>query len=257
MIFRWLSWWTASIPKKITPSQSPPLAVIDHHPLTEDALSSKARFSDIRPECGASSTIIYFYIKELQIPLDAELATALLYGIKTDTMELARSTLDSEYEAYVHLMKLADKIKLSKIIHASVNPLYFLTFKEALDRAFLLGENLLLVPLGDIENPDVPAQIAEFFIRLEGISWVVVMGFWQEALYVSVRANKANMDAGQMVQEVLMDMGKAGGHDRAAGGRVPLMDNSKEGKEILIKRVMENMAEYFGLDLERHRRRLI
>ena len=61
--------------------------VIDHHPLVG---SYEARFKEIRTEEGATSTILTKYLRASQTDISERLATALLYGIKTDTVTLNR-----------------------------------------------------------------------------------------------------------------------------------------------------------------------
>jgi nanoRNase/pAp phosphatase (c-di-AMP/oligoRNAs hydrolase) len=40
----------------------------------------------VRPEFGATATLITLYLREAGIDPDPQLATALFYAIKTDTM---------------------------------------------------------------------------------------------------------------------------------------------------------------------------
>ena len=42
--------------------------------------SAQARWCDIRPQLGATSTIVLQYLREKNIPVDASLATALIPG---------------------------------------------------------------------------------------------------------------------------------------------------------------------------------
>ncbi len=56
--------------------------IIDHHPVTEPV---KADFLDIREDYGANSSIMTEYLKAAKIKPSARVATALFYGIKTDT----------------------------------------------------------------------------------------------------------------------------------------------------------------------------
>ena len=63
---------------------------IDHHPTFENSRNVIYRYADIRPELGACSTIIAEYYIENNVPFDTKVATALIYGIKSDTMGLSR-----------------------------------------------------------------------------------------------------------------------------------------------------------------------
>ena len=56
--------------------------IIDHHPRLPE---TRARLADIRPEYGATSTIMTEYLQAARIKPSLKLSTALYYGIKTDT----------------------------------------------------------------------------------------------------------------------------------------------------------------------------
>ena len=87
-------------------------AVIDHHPQTETV---NADFCDVRPEYGSTSTIMTQYLRAAKIKPSQALATALLYGIKTDTRNFERHTLIEDIEAFRYLFEYADHNILRKI----------------------------------------------------------------------------------------------------------------------------------------------
>ena len=65
-------------------------AVIDHHPVQN--LDNLPFFHDVRKEIGASSTIVTEYLIAAGCPIPPKLATALFYGIKTDTGDMGRES---------------------------------------------------------------------------------------------------------------------------------------------------------------------
>ncbi|HRU07174.1 MAG TPA: DHH family phosphoesterase, partial [Candidatus Brocadiia bacterium] len=64
--------------------------IFDHHATRPASVS--APFRDIRRRYGATSTILYEYMQALGVAVDAPLATALCYGIRSDTQDLERDT---------------------------------------------------------------------------------------------------------------------------------------------------------------------
>ena len=92
---------------------------IDHHPTFENSLDSY-RYADVRPELGACSTIIAEYYMDNNIPIDKRVATALIYGICTDTMGLTRGVTDKDVDTYSYLFKIADKQILKALEHCSI-----------------------------------------------------------------------------------------------------------------------------------------
>jgi nanoRNase/pAp phosphatase (c-di-AMP/oligoRNAs hydrolase) len=74
----------------------------------------------VRPELGANSTILTEYLNAADIDLPIPLATALFYGIKTDTMGLGRSGTKADIEAYAFLVPRIDSRALFEIERAQV-----------------------------------------------------------------------------------------------------------------------------------------
>ena len=72
------------------PAGSEVTIVIDHHTWREPAAA--AAYVDVRPEAGATSTILTEYLQEAGLEPEPPLATVLFYGIKTDTRGLSRRT---------------------------------------------------------------------------------------------------------------------------------------------------------------------
>ena len=71
------------------PPGLPVQIVIDHHPRREDL---SAAYYRIEPDIGATSTLLVELLKECGIEPPADLATALAFGITTETQSLARET---------------------------------------------------------------------------------------------------------------------------------------------------------------------
>ncbi len=106
------------------------LAAIDHHPPRRSQL--RAKVHDVRPEIGASATILCEYLAIAEVPIDAQLATALFYGIKSDTLGLSRHTSDLDIWAYSTLRHLIQTELLNRIEHVQLPRTYFRSISDAL-----------------------------------------------------------------------------------------------------------------------------
>lgn len=106
------------------------LAAIDHHPPRRSQL--RAQMHDVRPGVGASATILCEYLAVADVPIDARLATALFYGIKSDTLGLSRNTSDLDIWAYSTLRHLIKTDLLNRIEHVQVPRTYFRSISDAL-----------------------------------------------------------------------------------------------------------------------------
>jgi nanoRNase/pAp phosphatase (c-di-AMP/oligoRNAs hydrolase) len=198
--------------------------VIDHHPPC-DATGSAA-FADVRPEVGATSTILTEYLQTAGLKPPQTIATALFYGIKSDTMGLIRSTSPADAAAFCYLQSQVDMEALAKIEHAQVPAEYFKSFVLALQSARIY-DRVVIACLGPVDYPDLGAEMADILLRLRGIRWVVCIGTYNDLVMVSVRTRNRR-GAGQLVQEIIGNRGTAGGHGTMAGGQVPFKDEDPD-----------------------------
>jgi len=206
------------------PPESSVAIVIDHHP-PRDATGSAA-FADIRPEVGATSTILTEYLQTAGLKPLQPIATALFYGIKSDTMGLIRSTSPADAAAFCYLQPQVDMEASSKIEHAQVPAEYFKSLVLALQSA-RIHDRVVVAYLGPVDYPDLGAEMADILLRLRGIRWVVCIGTYNDLVMVSVRTRNRR-GAGQLVQEIVGNRGTAGGHGTMAGGQIPIRDEDPD-----------------------------
>ncbi|MGW8283333.1 MAG: DHH family phosphoesterase, partial [Gemmatimonadota bacterium] len=191
--------------------------VIDHHPLRPE--SSVAAYSDVRPDYGACASIIVEFLRAVKLEPDRRLATALFYGIQSETMDLGREASKAEIDASLFLYPRSDPGAISRIRHARVPLAVYRSVHTGLGQAWSRG-GVICVPAGRLEYPDIVAQLADLFMRVDDIDWVIAGGRYLDGLYISVRAFNPDAHAGNLVREVVGDRGSAGGHGEMAGARV-------------------------------------
>ena len=175
---------------------------------------------DVRPEIGASSTIITEYLQEAGLEIPQTLATALFYGIKTDTMGLGRGVSANDIAAYFFLQPKVDVEGLFRIERAQVPAIYFKSLSSALNSAQLYDKDLLISQLRVMNYPDLGAEIADLFLRLQDVKWVICIGVFGRDLILSVRSRSQEVGAGDLVLQIVGDLGNAGGHGTMAGGNI-------------------------------------
>jgi nanoRNase/pAp phosphatase (c-di-AMP/oligoRNAs hydrolase) len=199
------------------PRTARPLLVIDHHPLLKTTVAS---WSDVRPGYGATATIVAEYFHLAGLPVPAWLATALAYGISSETRDLGHGAGARDMEAYLRLYPKVRKTILARIEHPRLPRSYFAVLDRALHRA-VCYRNVIGSRLGDVETPDSVAEIADFLLAHERMGWSVVTGRHGGQLYISLRAIRGR-GAGRLLRELLRERGTAGGHGRMAGGQVDI-----------------------------------
>jgi nanoRNase/pAp phosphatase (c-di-AMP/oligoRNAs hydrolase) len=216
-----------------------------------------AEFADLRPEIGAISTILTEYIQSAGIELPSALATALFYGIKTDTRGLSRGASQADVDAYFYLQKRADLDVLASIERAQVPREYFQSLVATL-RAARRYDHLLVSYLGKLSYPDLVAEMADLLLRLEGIRWVLCMGAHEGVLLLSVRTRLA-YGADRLIHHIVGPQGTAGGHGSMSGGQIPLEGlepdqadelHQADGLRQLIRTVKQRALYHLGIEPE-------
>jgi nanoRNase/pAp phosphatase (c-di-AMP/oligoRNAs hydrolase) len=223
-----------------------PTVVIDHHSDVRSVLEG-VPFVDLRGACGATSTILTNYLVAAHLDPDSRVATALFYGIKSDTMGLARGAGEADVEAYLHLLPLADTKVLAQIEQAQVPLAYFQAFERALERTFIY-DDVVICNLGDMDWPDLAAEMADFLLRWEGARWIICIGLFNDEIVISVRTNHLKGHAGRVVQKVVQGLGTGGGHSFMAGGRVSLgAESPRDMTRQLRRRFLKELDKDEGI----------
>ncbi len=198
---------------------------IDHHPWRET--TAGVTFADIRPNVGATSTILTEYLQAARLEPPPTLATALFYGIKTDTMALGRGAGPGDVSAYFYLQPRIDVEALVEIERAQVPTDYFRSFVTAL-QATRLYDDVAISYVGPMGYPDLAAELADLLLRLKGICWVICMGVYKDELILAIRTRSPRDKAGSLALRVVGDLGSAGGHGVMAGGQILLDGRAAE-----------------------------
>ena len=223
------------------PDSGAVVAVIDHHPLRTQ--TAGVPFVDVRPDVGACSTILTRYLQAANITPSGQLATALFYGIKSDTMALGRNVAEADVDAYVWLQPLIDPDALMEIEQAQVPPAYFRSINAALEAARVYHD-VLIADVGAMAYPDLVAELADWLLRLQGVDWVICMGVYRNSLRVAVRTRSHNGGAGQIAQAIVAGDGIAGGHGTMAGGQIALDGLSATTVSARLRR---RILDYFRI----------
>lgn len=93
------------------PAGHTPHIVLDHHHPLRHALRLVS-YVDVRPDIGSTVSLVYQYLDAAGIEPDPLLATAMFYGLKTDTRGLSRGASSIDEAVYVKLLRWVDRHKL-------------------------------------------------------------------------------------------------------------------------------------------------
>lgn len=232
-----------------------PIAVVDHH----DEIPMEAAFVDSRPEYGACATIFVEYLRALgadsnstngEPTLDRRLATALAYGIHTDTNHLTRGSTIKEFEAFRYLHELIDPQMLDRIANPSVEAGMLDSKAEAI-RKRIVRDCYCVSDIGTVSVADVVPMAADELLRLEGVESAVALGEYNGILYLSGRSTDDRVHMGDALEGAVEKIpgASAGGHARMGGAQSPI--EALEGigpttgltREELVEELFKNMRE--------------
>lgn len=217
--------------------------VIDHHPAREE--SAHAPWCDIRPQLGATSTMVLQYLRERNVPLHTSLATALFYALRSETRDLGREATAAERDAYLFLIPMVDHHLMFRIQQPKLPRQYY----EAIDRALRMAEtwgDVITVNLGTIAYPDLVAEVADLLLDYEGAQFVLCCGRYGKQLFVSMRTEPSQRRAGGLMRQLIGNEGASGGHGTTAGGRLFAQVTSDADQQKAFEHLVYRLLELSG-----------
>ena len=224
-------------------------AVIDHHLVHFEEYMQF--YHDVRKEMGATSTIVTEYLLNAHCPIPAKLATALFYGIKTDTGDMGRASSSEDLECYKLLFEQMDHSLLAKIENPDRDVAFFRILHRA-SQSMVAFDSLGYISLGQISSPDYVAEMVDLFHSLEKIDITICCGIFKKHIFFSIRAKNRD-EAGVNAEKIALALGGGGGgHGKVGAGRIPFDKQSED--ELLAKfettfKKVFNITEVEGVNI--------
>jgi nanoRNase/pAp phosphatase (c-di-AMP/oligoRNAs hydrolase) len=235
------------------PPQTKINIIIDHHKEGKH-VTGQGSFIDIRPGVGATASIMTQYLQELDVPVDKRVATALLYGIRTDTKELKRNVTPQDLSYAGFLLPLTDAELLDKIMSPSMSQETLDVIGKAIHER-KVQSGYLFANVGYVMNRDSLPQAADLLITLEGVNTALVYGITDSAIVISARNRDIRLHIGNALSEAFGDMGDAGGHPNMGAASLPLnyfgkVDDKEKLLGIVIEPILQKFRTLVGLENE-------
>lgn len=216
--------------KNIQSTNVKPDIIIDHH---RDDPNGEYLLKDIR-HIGAASSIVTSYFRDYGFGMDsdaaedgtyalADIATGLLVGIKTDTMELTSANVAPlDFQSYEYLLRMTDRKKLYQIINYSV-PHYLYPLKAAAYHDMEIHHSVVVAGVGLIppSQRDTIPIIADELLRMEGTETVVAFAIIEKNIIASLRTTNDSIEMNSFCHQIFGE-DFSGGRMGAGGAMVPL-----------------------------------
>lgn len=201
------------------------VACIDHHPTF---VPMEYQYQDIRIT-GACASLIGEYYSLAGIVPDRDVATALLYGIKMDTLNLTRGVTMLDIEMLGFLFPHCDPDTLADLERNNMEFTDLKAYGAAIENIELYDKiGITYVPFS---CPDaLIAILSDFVLTLIEVEVAIVASFREDGIKLSVRSEDADIHAGDLLHKALMGIGNGGGHATMGGGfiskeKVPELGN--------------------------------
>lgn len=216
--------------------------IIDHHQM-ENAPVADFVFIE---KYGSTASIMTILVQDLDLKLPTEIATALLYGIRSDTLDFTRNTTPADLTAAAYLYPLVNYDLLKQISSSVISTTTLNVLGEAIRNRVHKG-SYLVSNVGFIRDRDALAQAADFLLKLEGVTTTLVYGIVEgEFIYISARTKDIRINIGDVLQEAFKDFGSAGGHNGMAAAQISLgVFSNVQDKDALIKLCEEAVTKNF------------
>jgi nanoRNase/pAp phosphatase (c-di-AMP/oligoRNAs hydrolase) len=234
----------------LLPEGRRPDIVIDHHPERENR---GVEMTLVEPGCGATCTIVTEMLDEAGLIPSVPIATALLYGIETDTMRLLRGASERDQGAFLWLLTRADLQLLGRMLSARRPPEYFDLLHRALEAAVIYSGQGIVCDLGETDYLDMIPEVADLLMRRQSITWAVALGRWEGEMYLSLRCSEAHKDAGRILRVAVGTWGVAGGHENMAGGQVDCSKLSDAEVAEMKAAILGEILRAVGVDSQEQR----
>lgn len=194
-----------------------PDVVIDHHP--DGPID--AAFVDVRPEIGATSTLLVEYLVDLEVELTSRLASGLLFALHRERLDYVRRPTRREYEAALEMYSAADLEVLDQLYGSAFTPATLDAIGHAITSRERRGSSLV-ASVGVTTETDALPQAADYLLNLEGVDTVLAYGIIDDVIRLSGRSYDPRVHIGRTLETAYGELGPAGGHHDMAGGHIDL-----------------------------------
>jgi nanoRNase/pAp phosphatase (c-di-AMP/oligoRNAs hydrolase) len=172
------------------------LTVVDHHRNVEPT----APFVDLRPTYGAASSIYAEYLRDGPWHLDGahrdavRAATALLFGIQTDTDDFALATA-ADFSAAAYVRPFCDTNILKHVGRRTISATAMDVLRRALE-GLVVVRDFAFAGVGHVAagDRDGIGGAADFILQREDIDTVLVYGIVGGRIDGSLRTNNPSVD---------------------------------------------------------------
>ena len=240
--------------RNVTFTEGQTIAVIDHHMISGELPS----MSNVRSNIGSCSTVVWEMIRKIGIDVndDKKIATALYYGLYTDTNSLSEMShpLDRDMVDYLK----ANKSFILTMRNSNISLEELKITGQALFNYDYHLDSRYVVIMAEQCDPNILGVISDFALETDGVDICVAYAMNPSEVKLSVRSCIKEVHANELAADLTRGIGGGGGHLTKAGGSIKhdlfenvygdyIKDDSKQAlSEAVHKALCERMDTYFS-----------
>jgi len=225
--------------KNVTETKAKKIAVIDHHQKTVNL----PELSLVRSTVGSCSTVCWdLLIKAgLNVNEDKLLATALYYGLFTDTNKLSEINHPLDRDMVDYLMY--NKSVITSMVCANISYEELQITGRAILNHEYHEDNRYMIIEAEPCDPCILGVIGDYVLETDIVD--VCLSFYEDPYEIkfSVRSCSKEVHANELAAFLADGLGGGGGHILKAGGSIRPELLEKPAKETLTERI----AAYFDM----------
>lgn len=227
--------------RNVTQTKAKNIAIIDHHQLTV----ALPELAEIRSNIGSCATVVWDLIRSegLDVCEDKNLATALYYGLYSDTNRLSEVSHPLDRDMIDSLNPGIQRSLITKMSNANISLSELkITGKAILDFEFFEDHNYLILQAEPCD-PNILGVISDFSLETDKVDVCLAYFVSQYEIKFSVRSCTKEVHANELAAFLADGLGGGGGHILKAGGSLRPEKLDKDPSELL----KERMKEYFDM----------
>ena len=198
----------------VTKFDAEKVIVIDHHRVSGELPDP----SDVRSNYGSCSTVLYELLtaEGLDINENKRLATALYYGLMTDTDNF--SSIFHPADRDLRDMAKYDESNISGFRSSNLSKEELGIAGRALQNAIYDDTYRYGVIETDPCDSNILGLVSDMLLEVDGVDTCVVYDLLDAGVKISVRSGTITTKASELAKYLAEDMGGGGGHLTKAGG---------------------------------------
>ena len=224
----------------VTRFEAKNIAVIDHHQVS----GQLPELNEVRSNLGACSTIVRELLEAegLAINADKRLATALYYGLMTDTNNFTEVShpLDKDLRDDAAF----DRSLITRFRNANLSLRELEIAGQALINYRYNETYRYAVAMAKPCDPNILGMISDLMLEVDTVETCLVYSIQPFGVKISVRSCVKEVKASELVEFITDGIGSGGGHLEKAGGFIQMELLKKAYEEFLVQKNRPRDADF-------------